>query len=190
MARTHCSFCIWGLCRWFDLVAFASKQIVEIKSNLTTWYQQKASQFDWLFLCLGLCQPTHFRALCHSCSHGLCALVSRFVQLIWILRKTRSGCGIMAVKRPFWVVTAVNPPGLPLGLNGYCVVVAPKLSVKRMAWMTDAKLPRPALTGSKLAKPSPCATAIGSLIPVMPARNRLGDSKISTMLNRASKRSL
>ena len=30
------------------------------------------------------------------------------------------GCGIMAVKRPSAVVTAVRPPALPLGLNGYC----------------------------------------------------------------------
>ena len=34
------------------------------------------------------------------------------------LRVTRSGCGIITVKRPSAVVTEVRPPGLPLGLNG------------------------------------------------------------------------
>ena len=43
----------------------------------------------------------------------------------------------MAVKRPSAVVTAVRPSGLPLGLKGYWVVALPKLSVKRMAGMTD-----------------------------------------------------
>ena len=63
-------------------------------------------------------QPTHLRALRHSCIHGLSSLLSSGVQLIWMLRNTRSGCGIMAVKRPSAVVTAVRPPALPLGLAG------------------------------------------------------------------------
>ncbi len=49
---------------------------------------------------------------------GLKALRSPEVQLICTLRNTRSGCGISAVKRPSGVVTAVRPPGLPLGLKG------------------------------------------------------------------------
>ncbi len=53
---------------------------------------------------------------------------SSLVQLICTLRNTRSGCGIMAVKRPSAVVTAVRPPALPLGLNGYCSVARPWLS--------------------------------------------------------------
>ena len=36
------------------------------------------------------------------------------------------------------------------------------------------------------AKPSPCATAIGILLPAMPLKNNEGDSKISTMANLAS----
>jgi hypothetical protein len=63
-------------------------------------------------------QPTHRLALCHNCIHGLNADGSPWVQLICMLRNTRSGCGIMAVKRPSAVVTAVRPPGLPFGLNG------------------------------------------------------------------------
>ena len=49
---------------------------------------------------------------------GLGAVTSPPLQLICTLRKTRSGCGISAVKRPSAVVTAVRPPGLPLGLAG------------------------------------------------------------------------
>ena len=56
---------------------------------------------------------------------GLNWLWSPRVQLICTLRNTRSGCGIRAVKRPSTVVTAVRPPGLPLGLKGYCPVAAP-----------------------------------------------------------------
>ena len=47
------------------------------------------------------------------------------VQLIWMLRNTRSGCGIIAVKRPSAVVTPVRPAGEPFGLNGYTSVAAP-----------------------------------------------------------------
>ena len=133
---------------------------------------------------------THSRALRHICIHGLCADASPLLQLIWILRKTRSGWGIMAVKRPSFVVTAVRPPGLPLGLAGYCSVDAPWLSVKRIAGMTLLASPLPPCAGLKLAKPSPWATAIGSLAPSMPAKKRLGDGMISTMLRRASKRVL
>jgi peptidyl-prolyl cis-trans isomerase C len=39
-------------------------------------------------------------------------------QDICTVRKTRSGCGIMIVKRPSSVVTAVKPPGEPFGLYG------------------------------------------------------------------------
>ena len=50
--------------------------------------------------------------------HGLCAEASPPFQLIWMLRNTRSGCGISTVKRPSAVVTAVRPSGLPFGLAG------------------------------------------------------------------------
>lgn len=63
-------------------------------------------------------QPTHFLALRQSCIQGLNSLWWPLVQDIWTLRNTRSGCGIMAVKRPSAVVTAVRPPGLPFGLSG------------------------------------------------------------------------
>ena len=72
--------------------------------------------------------PTHLRALRQICIQGLKSLRGRLVQLIWMLRNTRSGCGIMAVKRPSAVVTAVRPPALPLGLKGYASVAAPWLS--------------------------------------------------------------
>src|SRR5450830_617733 len=36
------------------------------------------------------------------------------------------------------------------------------------------------------AKPSPCATAIGILLPAMPLKNKEGDSKTSTIANLAS----
>lgn len=62
--------------------------------------------------------PIQRRALCHNCIHGLWVAAFSGVQLFWMLRKTRSGCGIVAVKRPSAVVTAVKPPGLPLGLAG------------------------------------------------------------------------
>ena len=63
-------------------------------------------------------QPTQRRALRQIPIQGLRAARSPSVQLIWMLRKTRSGCGIMAVNRPSSVVTAVRPAGLPLGLKG------------------------------------------------------------------------
>ena len=86
--------------------------------------------------------PTHLRALRQMRIQGLSAPMSPLVQLICTLRNTRSGWGIMAVKRPSAVVTAVKPPALPLGLNGYCSVAAPWLSTKRMAAMACAELPR------------------------------------------------
>ena len=58
----------------------------------------------------GVAEHAHPRAGARRASPG--------VQLICTLRNTRSGCGISAVKRPSAVVTAVRPPGLPLGLNG------------------------------------------------------------------------
>ena len=39
-------------------------------------------------------------------------------QDICAVRKMRSGCGIMMVKRPSAVVRPVMPSGEPLGLNG------------------------------------------------------------------------
>ena len=100
-----------------------------------------------------------------------------------MLRNTRSGCGIMAVKRPSAVVTAVRPPGLPLGLNGYCLGRAPVLST--------------AHGGDGLVGIAP-VFEVGKTFAVrhgdrqaaaaMPAKNRLGST--STSDRRASKRSL
>jgi len=91
------------------------------ESRFNTSISQKAGLRGWNRR--DSCTPlrayaTHLRALRQSCIHGLSSLLSSEVQLICTLRKTRSGCGIMAVKRPSAVVTAVKPPGLPLGLNG------------------------------------------------------------------------
>src|SRR5690606_26537112 len=99
------------------------------------WRAESAARGD-------LHQPTHLRALRQMRIQGLCAAGSPLVQLIWMLRNTRSGCGMSAVKRPSAVVTAVRPPGLPLGLNGYCSVALPALSTKRMAAMALAGSPR------------------------------------------------
>ena len=63
-------------------------------------------------------QPTQRRALRQICIHGLNAAGSPEVHDIWMLRNTRSGCGISAVKRPSAVVTAVSPCAPPLGLKG------------------------------------------------------------------------
>ena len=63
-------------------------------------------------------QPSALRALRNMRSHGLGAETSPPLQDICTLRNTRSACGIIAVQRPSAVVTAVRPPGLPLGLNG------------------------------------------------------------------------
>lgn len=62
--------------------------------------------------------PKKRRALMNMRIHGLWALRSSGVQLISTLRKTRSGWGISAVKRPSAVVTEVSPSGLPFGLAG------------------------------------------------------------------------
>ena len=64
------------------------------------------------------CQRIALRALANICRQALGADTSPPCQLICTLRNTRSGCGISALKRPSGVVTAVRPPGLPLGLNG------------------------------------------------------------------------
>jgi hypothetical protein len=53
-------------------------------------------------------QPSHVRALHHSGIHGPRLLMSPLVQLIWIVRNTRSGCDILAVKRPVGVATALQ----------------------------------------------------------------------------------
>ena len=63
-------------------------------------------------------QSTHLRALCQICIHGLWAAGSPAVQDIWMLRNTRSGWGMSAVKRPAGVVPPVWPPAPPLGLKG------------------------------------------------------------------------
>jgi hypothetical protein len=60
--------------------------------------------------------------------HGASSLQSGGAHECTAVRNTRSACGIIAVKRPSGVVTAVKPPGEPFGLNGYCSVAWPRLS--------------------------------------------------------------
>lgn len=76
----------------------------------------------FVFLC-DLCvesasYPTHFRALRNMRSHGESSPMPSECQDICTLRKTRSGCGIIIVKRPSVVVTPVMPSGEPFGLYG------------------------------------------------------------------------
>ena len=62
--------------------------------------------------------PTHFRALRNMRIHGESSPKSLGCHDICTVRKTRSGCGIMIVKRPSGVVTPVIPCGEPFGLYG------------------------------------------------------------------------
>lgn len=62
--------------------------------------------------------PTHFRALRNRRIHGESSPSVSGDQDICTVRKTRSGCGIMIVKRPSAVVTPVMPAGEPFGLYG------------------------------------------------------------------------
>jgi hypothetical protein len=61
---------------------------------------------------------TQRRALRNMRIHGESSPQFSGCQDICTVRKTRSGCGIMIVKRPSAVVTAVKPPGEPFGLYG------------------------------------------------------------------------
>ena len=63
-------------------------------------------------------QATQRRALRNMRSQGLSSDQSLGCQDICTVRNTRSGCGIMMVKRPSGVVTPVRPSGEPLGLSG------------------------------------------------------------------------
>ena len=60
--------------------------------------------------------PTHFRALRNMRIHGESSPRLSGCQDICTVRNTRSGCGIMIVKRPSAVVTPVMPAGEPFGL--------------------------------------------------------------------------
>src|SRR3989344_1077605 len=62
--------------------------------------------------------PTHTRALRNMRSHGPSSPQSSGRQELATARKTRSGCGIVMVKRPSGVVRPVMPCGEPLGLYG------------------------------------------------------------------------
>src|SRR5690606_25812034 len=76
----------------------------------------------------GELQPSHTRALRNMRAHGESSPKESGAQLICTLRKLRSGCGIMIVKRPSAVVNAVRPSGDPLGLAGYFSATAPRVS--------------------------------------------------------------
>ena len=76
-------------------------------------------------------QPTQTLALRNIRSQGLSFSTGPDVHDSWALRATRSGWGIIAVNRPSGVVTAVSPPGEPLGLNGYVRASPPRWSTNR-----------------------------------------------------------
>src|SRR5690554_6681200 len=73
-------------------------------------------------------QPSQTRALRNMRAHGESSPSPSGAQLICTVRKLRSGCGIMIVKRPSGVVKPVRPPAEPLGLAGYFSATAPRLS--------------------------------------------------------------
>jgi PhnB protein len=73
-------------------------------------------------------QPTHFRAPRNIASQGESSPQPAGCQDICTVRKMRSGCGIMMVKRPSAVVRPAMPSGEPFGLAGYLVATAPRLS--------------------------------------------------------------
>src|SRR5690606_16935481 len=63
-------------------------------------------------------QPTQARALRNRRIQGESSPSDGSRQLIWIVRKTRSGCGIRIVARPYSLVKPVRPPGEPFGFAG------------------------------------------------------------------------
>src|SRR6185312_8266935 len=127
-------------------------------------------------------QPHHTRALRNMRIHGESSPQFSGCQLNCTLRNTRSGCGIRMVTRPSAAVKPARPPGEPLVLSGKLSVGLPRLSTKRTAPCDLDGLH----TCGKLTRPSPCATATGIREPVMPLKNRLGESRISSVATRDS----
>ena len=126
-------------------------------------------------------QPTHWRATAR-CASRAGRRGSPGVQLIWMLRNTRSGaasCSEAAVgSHP-----PSGPPGLPSGLNRYCSVG--RAGVVHVAHGGDGlglAFPR----YLKLAKPSPCATAMGGGCPPF-LQEQAGRFSTSTSDRRASR---
>ena len=62
--------------------------------------------------------PTHIRAFRNRRIHGPSSVRPGGRQESCTARKTRSGWGIRMVTRPSGVVSAVMPPGEPLGFSG------------------------------------------------------------------------
>src|SRR5882672_10973465 len=102
------------------------------------------------------------------------------------VRNTRSGCGITEVTRPSALHSPARPSAEPFGLQGYFSVGRPRLStycrVTSCRSMRLSALP----PGSNSARPSPCATTMGSTEPCMPANNTDCDAGTRTSVKRAS----
>ncbi len=78
------------------------------------WSSLKATEAAAVALVNSLkAEPTQRRALRNMRIHGLSSPQFSRCQDICTVRKTRSGCGIMIVKRPSAVVTPSRPPGQP-----------------------------------------------------------------------------
>mmetsp|Transcript_39813 Transcript_39813/g.71322 ORF Transcript_39813/g.71322 Transcript_39813/m.71322 type:complete len:217 (+) Transcript_39813:187-837(+) len=120
-------------------------------------------------------------------SHGPASSVqSSGRQELHTLLTTRSGWGIMIVTRPSAAVTPAMPAGLPLGFNGYLVATEPSVITYCrattwvfMAFWTSA-------SDSNSARPSPWATAMGSLDPAMSRRKMELELGTPTVHTRAS----
>lgn len=113
--------------------------------------------------------PSHFRALRNNLIHDASSIQSSGRHECCTALNTRSGCGIIIVKRPSSLVRPVIPSGEPFGLAGYCSVIFPWLSTyfsETKEFLSDFSS---ISLLSKLAFPSPCATAIGILDPAIPS---------------------
>ncbi len=104
----------------------------------------------------------------------------------WAVRKERSGCGMVMSTRPSRLVTAAMPSGETVGIGRIRGG-----DVAAVVYIAKCDLPGSqqlllSYAIGELCPPSPCATAIGSLAPAMPANSTAGESRISTRLKRPS----
>jgi len=91
-------------------------------------------------------------------------------------RKTRSGCGIMMVKRPSRLVKPVAPAGEPLGLAGWASVAQPRWSTKRKQMPVSPLLPPSpsvplSLSSSQPLPPSPSMPPLPASLSPPPLRH-------------------
>ena len=80
--------------------------------------KQKATSRSPFLLHIHPAYPTHFLAFWNMRSHAPFSCQSLGCHEFCTARNTRSGCGIMMLKRPSGVVSPVMPCGEPLGLSG------------------------------------------------------------------------